>query len=158
MPNAAANETQITQHIAAPRPRVYAALLDPAAVQQWMVPDGMTSDIHTFDAREGGHIRVSLTYDAPGATGKTSAETDTYHGQFAELVPDKRVVQVLAFETDDPAMQGKMIITYTLTDAPNGGTTLHSHHDNLPPGIPPEDNATGTRISLGKLARLLEGE
>lgn len=155
---APANETNITQHIAAPRHRVYVALLDPTAVQQWMVPDGMTSAIHAFDAREGGRFRISLTYDAPGATGKTSAETDTYHGHFAKLIPDERVIQVLAFETDDPAMQGEMTITYTLGAAPGGGTTVTSHHANLPPGIPPEDNATGTRMALGKLARLLEGK
>lgn len=40
----------------------------------------MTSAVHEFDAREGGSFRVSLTYDAPEATGKTTAHTDTYHG------------------------------------------------------------------------------
>ncbi len=29
-----------------------------------MVPDDMSSRVHSFDAREGGSFRISLTYDA----------------------------------------------------------------------------------------------
>jgi len=47
-----------------------------------MVPTGMTSQVHAFDPREGGSFRISLTYDEPTATGKTTAQTDTYHGRF----------------------------------------------------------------------------
>lgn len=150
--------TTITRHIHAPRHRVYAALLDPDAVQQWMVPDGMTSEVHAFEARAGGHFRISLTYDEPTSAGKTAAHTDTQRGRFVTLVRDERVVQAVAFETDDPAMQGDMRITYTLADAPDGGTDLHATHEHLPPGVSPEDNATGWRMSLGKLARLVEGK
>lgn len=148
--------TSVYQHIHAPRHLVYRALLDPVAVQQWMVPDGMTSDVHSFEAHEGGTFRISLTYDAPTATGKTTAQTDTHHGRFVTLVPDERVVQAVEFETDDPSMQGEMRITYSLTDAADGGTDLHAAHEHLPPGVSPEDNATGWRMSLGKLARLVE--
>ena len=45
--------TRVARHVRAPRARVYRALLDPGLVQQWMVPDGMTSHVHSFDAREG---------------------------------------------------------------------------------------------------------
>src|SRR6476646_12204167 len=85
--------TRLVQRIRAPRERVYRALIDPAAVQRWMVPDGMTSHVHAYDARVGGAFRVSLTYDLPSNAGKTSAQTDTYHGRFVELVPNERVVQ-----------------------------------------------------------------
>jgi uncharacterized protein YndB with AHSA1/START domain len=44
-------------------------LLDAEDVQQWMVPEGMTSQIDSFDAREGGEFRISLTYDMPTAVG-----------------------------------------------------------------------------------------
>jgi hypothetical protein len=30
-----------------------------------MVPESMTSHVHSFEAREGGEFRISLTYDAP---------------------------------------------------------------------------------------------
>ena len=65
--------TRLTRHIRAPRGRVYAALIDSGSVQQWMVPDSMTSHVHSFEAREGGTFRVSLTYDAPAGTGKRLA-------------------------------------------------------------------------------------
>jgi uncharacterized protein YndB with AHSA1/START domain len=76
--------TSVTKTISAPRAVVYRALLDPDAVRQWMVPDIMTSHVHAFDAREGGEFRISLTYDAPTTAGKTTAQTDTYHGRTAK--------------------------------------------------------------------------
>lgn len=169
------SETRLARRIRAPRAVVYRALLDPAAVQQWMVPDGMTSEVHTFEAREGGGFRISLTYDEPTGTGKTSSRTDTFHGRFARLVPDTEVVQVVEFETDDPSMQGEMTITYRLTevagddgDGParpgDGGITetgamdteVVGHHEHVPPGVSPADNELGWTMSMGKLARLVE--
>src|SRR5687767_8110370 len=104
------SSTRITRHVKAPREAVYRALLDPDALARWRVPDGMTCLVHEFDAREGGRLRVSLTYDAPTGTGKTTAHTDTYHGRFVQLVPNERVVEVDEFETDDPALRGEMTI------------------------------------------------
>ncbi|HEV7687267.1 MAG TPA: SRPBCC family protein, partial [Acidimicrobiia bacterium] len=134
--------TRLSRHIRAPRSLVYQALLDAEAVQQWMVPDTMTSQVHSFDAREGGTFRISLTYDLPTTAGKTSAQTDSFHGRFVTLRPDESVVQVVEFETDDPALQGEMTITYLLVDA-DGGTMLTGVHENLPPGVSPADNELG---------------
>ena len=150
--------TRLSRHIRAPRERVYEALIDAGAVQQWMVPDSMTSHVHSFDAREGGTFRVSLTYDAPTDTGKTSAQTDTYHGRFVRLVPGEEVVQVVEFETADPALQGEMTVTFTLAEAADGGTDVVGVHENLPPGVPPEDNELGWSMSLSKLAQLVEAD
>jgi uncharacterized protein YndB with AHSA1/START domain len=147
--------TRVARHIDAPPAHVYRALLDPASVQQWMVPDGMTSRVHSFDAREDGTFRISLTYDQPTTTGKTTAQTDTFHGRFVRLLPEREVVQAVEFETDDPAMQGEMTITYTLAAAA-GGTDLVGLHENLPPGVAPADNELGTSMSIDKLARLVE--
>ena len=63
---------------------------------------------------------------------------------------------MVEFETPDPAMQGEMGITYTLTDA-DGGTDIFAVHDGLPPGVPAADNETGWRMSLGKLAAVGRG-
>jgi uncharacterized protein YndB with AHSA1/START domain len=117
----------------------------------------MRSEVHAFEPHEGGAFRISLTYDAPDARGKTTAHTDTHHGRFKRLVPHEMVVQSVEFETDDPAMQGEMIITYTLSDAVDGGTELLAVHDRVPPGIAPADNELGWRLSLAKLAALVEG-
>jgi len=146
---------RLTRHLRAPRARVYRALLDAEAVRQWMVPDSMTSHIHSFDAREGGAFRISLTYDRPTTAGKTTAQTDTFHGRFVKLAPDAEVVQVVEFETDDPAMKGEMTITYTLVDA-DDGTNLTGVHENLPVGVSPADNELGWSLSIDKLAKLVE--
>jgi uncharacterized protein YndB with AHSA1/START domain len=148
---------QMTRRIAAPRAKVYRALLDPADVQQWMVPDGMTSEIHSFDPVEGGGFRISLTYDEPTDTGKTMSQTDTFHGRFVSLVPETRVVQAVEFETDDPDIQGEMTITYELHEAEGGaGTEVVGTHRNLPPGVSEADNELGWSMSMDKLARLVE--
>lgn len=115
----------------------------------------MTSRVHSFDAREGGAFRISLSYDAPSSAGKTTAQTDSFHGRFVRLLPDREVVQVVEFETDDPVMQGAMTITYVLSDA-DGGTDLTGLHENLPPGMSPGDNELGWGMSIDKLARLVE--
>ena len=149
--------TRVTRHLRASRSRVYRALLDPDAVQQWMVPDQMTSEIHSFDAREGGTFRISLTYDEPTTAGKTTSQTDSFHGRFVTLVPDTEMVQAVEFESDDPSMAGEMTITYTLADA-DGGTDIVAVHENIPPGVAPDDNELGFRMSLAKLARLVEAD
>src|SRR5688572_4415452 len=120
-----------------------------------MVPDGMTSHVHSFEASEGGYFRISLTYDAPGAAGKTTEHSDTYHGRFVELVPDAKVVQLVEFETPDPSLQGEMRITYELLQA-NGATEVTGTHEGLPGGVARADNEEGWRMSLGKLKALVE--
>lgn len=150
------SSTRITRHVNAPRAVVYRAFLDARAVATWMVPTGMTSHVHEFEPREGGAFRISLTYDAPTGTGKTNAHTDTYHGRFVTLVPDELVVQAIEFETADPALQGEMTVTITLTEA-DGGIDVLAVHDHLPPGLSPVDNETGWRMSLDNLAALVEG-
>lgn len=137
--------------IDAPRRAVYQALLDARAVAHWQVPDGMTSQIHEFEGHEGGRFRISLTYDSPTETGKTSAHTDTFHGRFVKLVPNELVVQQVEFETADPRMQGAMTISLTLFEAA-GATEVHAVHDQLPPGVAPADNELGWRMSLQKLS------
>jgi uncharacterized protein YndB with AHSA1/START domain len=148
-------DTRATRLVAAPRSRVYAALLDPAAVQRWMVPDDMTSEVHRFEAREGGTFSITLTYDEPTGTGKTTAHADSFTGRFVRLVPDTEVVQAVAFDTDDPDVGGEMTITYLLEDAP-GGTLVTGVHRDLPAGVSAEDNEVGWAMSLRKLAELVE--
>ncbi len=149
------SSTRISRRVNAPRAAVYRALIDADAVATWMVPTGMTSHVHAFDPREGGVFRISLTYDAPTGTGKTTAHTDTYHGRFVKLEPDEQVVEVVEFETSDPAMQGEMTITIALADA-DGGTEVLAVHEGLPSGLSPADNETGWRMSLDQLAALVE--
>jgi len=147
----------MTRLVRAPRAVVYRMLLDPDAVARWRVPDGMTGQVHAFDARVGGRFRLSLTYDEPGRPGKSSARTDTYHGHFTELVPDEKVVETIAFESADPAFAAPMTMTTLLADAP-GGTEVTLVHEGVPDAVPPAANEAGTRMSLANLARLAEAD
>jgi hypothetical protein len=92
-----------------------------------------------FDAREGGSFRISLTYDAPTGTGKTTADTDTFRGRFVKLVTNEQVVEVVEFETTAPALRGEMTIMIALADA-DGGTDVLAVHDGLPRGLSTTDN------------------
>ncbi|MEO7913331.1 MAG: SRPBCC family protein [Roseiflexaceae bacterium] len=151
------SSTRLSQHVNAPRAQVYRALIDARAVATWMVPHGMSSHVHVFEGHEGGSFRISLTYDTPSGTGKTTAQTDTYHGRFVKLVPNEQVVEVMEFETADPAMRGEMTVTFRLVEV-DGGTDILAVHDNLPSGVAPADNETGWRMALEKLARLVEAD
>ncbi|MFE9975667.1 SRPBCC domain-containing protein [Streptomyces hirsutus] len=147
--------TRVTWHVNASRPVVYRALVEADAIATWRVPGGMTSHVHEFDAREGGRFRVSLTYEAPVGTGKLATYTDTYHGHFVKLVPNTQVVEVLEFETADPALRGTMTMTTTLSDA-DGGTDVVVVHEGIPDAVLATDNERGTRMALANLARLVE--
>ena len=150
------SSTRISRRVNAPREIVYSALLDARAVATWKVPTGMTSHVHEFDVRQGGAFRISLTYDEPSGTGKTTAHTDTYHGRFVKLVPNEQVVERVEFETTDPEMRGEMTITISLAEAEGGGTDILAVHEGLPRGVPTADNEAGWRQALAKLAALVE--
>jgi uncharacterized protein YndB with AHSA1/START domain len=149
--------TKVSRIIKVPRPAVYKACLDPDALAKWRVPDNMTARVHAFDACEGGTYRMSLTYRDPkqSPSGKTSADTDTFQGRFVELVPDEKIVEAIVFESRDSGFAGEMKMTTRLADVPHG-TEVTILCEGLPAGIRPEDNETGTRQSLQKLAGLLE--
>ncbi|MEU9916384.1 SRPBCC domain-containing protein [Streptomyces sp. NPDC051001] len=148
--------TRVSCRVNAPRAAVYRMLVDADALARWRVPEGMSSEVHAFDAREGGAFRISLTYDLPTGTGKSGSHTDTYRGRFLELVPDERVVEEFEFETGDPALRGMMTMTTTLTDVA-GGTEVVVLHEGIPDAVPADQNEEGTRMALAHLARLAEG-
>src|SRR4051812_14443426 len=87
--------TQVSKTIKAPREALYKAFLDPDVLVSWRAPDNMKGHMHTFDAREGGTYRMSLTYQNPKQSpgGKTSENTDTFQGRFVELVPGEKIVE-----------------------------------------------------------------
>jgi uncharacterized protein YndB with AHSA1/START domain len=133
---------------------VYRLLLDPAAIARWRVPDGMTAEVHTFEAREGGAVHVSLRYDALDAAGKTTAHTDMTAGRFLALEPDRRVVMSVVFDSDDPAFAGEMVMTWSFAPVADG-TEVTVVVEQVPPGISAEDHAAGLASTLANLDRYL---
>jgi uncharacterized protein YndB with AHSA1/START domain len=147
--------TQVSRRIGAPRAAVYGALVDGRAIARWRVPDGMTSVVHQFDARPGGTFRITLTYDVATGVGKTTSNSDTFHGHFVRIEPNALVVEVFEFETADPDLEGQVTITTTLVDR-DGETDILVLHEGLPPGVAAADNEMGTRMALARLAALVE--
>ncbi len=132
-------------------PRVFAALVDEAALEQWLPPNGMTGRFEHFDARAGGSYRLVLTYPEESAgAGKTTAGSDVVEVRFVEVVPDVRVVQAVDFVSDDPAFAGTMTMTWEVS-AEGGGTRVTIRADDVPSGIGAEDHQVGLSSSLAQL-------
>ena len=143
--------------IAAPPDHVYAALVNPQALMDWLPPAGMTGNFERFDARPGGSFRLVLTYiDSSTSQGKTTAGTDIVESRFIELVPGVRVVQAVDFVSDDPSYAGTMTMTWELTEV-DGGTRVDITAGNVPDGIAAADHAAGLASSLENLANYLDG-
>ena len=149
--------TRNMQLVKAPPEAVYRAFTDPAALAVWMAPGDMTGAVHQFDGRVGGGYEMSLYYPASDTTarGKSAEREDRYTARFVELTPPRRIVTAITFAAADAAFAGEMIMDVTLEPA-EGGTNVTIVFRDLPPGIRPEDNELGTRLTLEKLARYVE--
>jgi uncharacterized protein YndB with AHSA1/START domain len=151
--------TRTARIIHAPRETIFAALLDPAALETWRVPGDMTAKVHEYDPRTGGGYRMSLFYPETAADnlGKTGGREDRYTARYLEIVPPSRIVEAIVFDTTDPGFAGEMTMIVTLEEI-GSSTEVTFAFENLPSGVRPEDNDLGTRLSLEKLARYVEGE
>ena len=135
---------------------VYRAFTDPEALAIWLAPEGMAGVVHEFDARVGGGYAMSLYYQSSELQrGKTSEREDRFTARFLELTPGKRIVQAITFDSADPAFHGVMVMVVTFENT-ESGTEVTILFENIPSGIRPEDNESGTRSSLEKLARYVE--
>lgn len=142
--------------IAAPPDRVYAALIDPDALAEWLPPDGMSGRFERFDARPGGSYRMILTYaDVSAAPGKATADSDIVEARFVDIVPGVRIVQAVDFVSNDLAYAGTMTMTWEVT-AVDAGTHVEIRADNVPAGISADDHAAGLASSLANLAAYVE--
>jgi hypothetical protein len=75
--------------------------------------------------------------------------------RFVELVPARRIIQAVTFDTTNPAFFGEMTMVITFEQAP-GGTEVTIACTNLPSGLRAEDNEAGSRLSLEQLSRRFE--
>ena len=136
--------------IAASPEAIYQAFVDRDALLAWLPPEGMTAEILEFEPRPGGAFRMALHYPEAGR-GKTTEDTDVVDAEFAELVPGKRVVQLVKFKSDDPAYRGTMRMVWDLEPAPDGTRVIFLAED-VPEGISKEDHDAGLKSSLENLA------
>jgi uncharacterized protein YndB with AHSA1/START domain len=150
----ASASTRTSRIIKARPEKLYAAFMDPATLVAWLPPADMTGQIHAFDARVGGGYRMSLFYPPTERSfrGKTSEREDRVNVRFVELVPARRIVQAVTFDTTNPAFLGEMTMVITFEQV-SSGTEVAISCTNLPSGLRAEDNEAGSRLSLEQLAR-----
>lgn len=135
---------------------IYQAFLNPESLVLWLPPKGMSGHINTFDPRQGGHYSMTLTYELGNSIiGKTSENTDVSQGMFLELVPDKKIVQSVNFDSDDPAFSGEMIQTWYF-EAISEGTKITIVCENVPEGVRKADHDEGLISTLENLATFTE--
>jgi uncharacterized protein YndB with AHSA1/START domain len=158
VPDARQPASTRTSRVINARPEdVYKAFIDPAALVAWLPPGEMTGRIHEFDARVGGGYRMSLFYPPTerSSRGKTAEREDMVSVRFVELAPPHLIVEAISFHSSDPALLGEMTLVATFESVP-GGTNVTLLCKDLPPGLRPEDNEAGARLSLEQLARCFE--
>lgn len=135
---------------------IYQALLDPAAVAVWRPPQGMSARVLQHEPRVGGAFRMAFIYDQPqGAPGKTQPDADVFHGRFLALAENRRVVEEVEFESEEPAFAGAMTVTTSLRSVA-GGTEVTIMCENVPRGISQADHEAGIASTLAGLAAYLE--
>ena len=132
----------------APPERVYRAFLDASAMAKWLPPHGFTGTVHHVDARVGGTYRMSFT-------NFTTGQTESFGGEFLELVANERIRHRDQFE--DSKLPGEMQTTISLR-AIFCGTDLSVLQEGVPELIPLEACYLGWQESLTLLAQLVEAE
>lgn len=138
---------------------VYAAFINQEKLISWLPPEGMTGLVDTFDAREGGNYRMTLTYqDLDDTTkGKSSDHTDVVLAEFLTLIPNEKIVQAIIFDSNDPVFDEKMIQTW-LFEPISQGTMVKIICENVPVAIRKEDHDEGLRSTLENLAEFIESK
>ena len=83
---------------------IYQAYLNPESLIEWLPPKGMSGRVDHFEPYGNGTYQITLTYDEMLANfGKTSENTEyVSSGKFLELVPDRKIVVAVIFESDGP--------------------------------------------------------
>lgn len=100
-------EIVVVKVIDHPRAKVFAAWINPAALEQWYGPAGLTIETHEADLKEGGVWRFDMV-------GNFEGEERRFPNlmRFLEIVPNRRIsVDYGTPEVDDPH-RFRMTITF----------------------------------------------
>ena len=99
-------EIHIERIFNAPRERVWQAMTDPELVAEWW-GRGNKLVIEKLEVKKGGHWRF-VEHSDEGVHG--------FEGRFREVTPPERIVQMIQFDTSEPAFSGEMRMEVTLED------------------------------------------
>lgn len=137
--------------------KVFEAFSNAHALEAWLAPSDMVGKVHNFNFRAGGGYTMSLFYPETEVNfkGKTADKEDRFSSRYIDIIPNKKIVEAVNFESDDPNFAGEMIMEVTFTPHQER-TEVTFHFKNIPKGIRPEDNEAGTISTLEKLAKYVE--
>lgn len=96
-----ARTTTNSKTIKASANTIYQAFTNPSALEVWQVPGNMTAKVHNFDLKVGGGYEMSLFYpeSEKKMQGKTQGKEDRFTARFVELIPNRKIVQVVNFQS-----------------------------------------------------------
>jgi uncharacterized protein YndB with AHSA1/START domain len=113
------NELSITHHIHAPRAVVWRCWTEAELLKQWYCPKPWRVTQAEIDLRPGG--RMNAVFEGP------NGERHDNKGVFLSISPMERLIFTDAFSEGFIPKDGAPFMTgfVHLTDAPDGGTTMH---------------------------------
>jgi uncharacterized protein YndB with AHSA1/START domain len=126
--------------------KLFKAFTDADAMAKWLPPYGFTCKVYQLEAKVGGTHKMSFT-------NFTTGHSDSFGGQYLELVPGKRLKYTDKF--DNPNLPGEMTVTVDLKSV-MGGTELNIVQEGIPAVIPADLCYLGWQESLTQLAQLVE--
>lgn len=122
----------------APRSRVWRAFTEPAELEQWFVPDGMTAEVRANELESGGEMAVRWT------DGETHIDNEGY---YVDVVENERLVSSEEIEA------GTLRLTYEFRDVDDGTEVVITQEF---PGPVPDGAEEGWTGMLDTLAVMLE--
>ena len=125
---------------------LFRALTDPEAIRQWFGPG--TAKVHHAEGeiRVGGRWAIEMVGD--------NCEEHKVSGEYTQVDPPNRVSFTWAWASTPENVSE---VTYALSPAPEGGTTLTLTHARLANADARDRHAFGWNGSLDKLGPWLDG-
>lgn len=141
------DELIIEREFDAPRPVVFKAWTDPAALAAWFCPEGCDAPFQRFDPRVGGSYRVCLR-------GKESGTEWWMQGEFMEIVPPDRIVMTHVWDDVARRPDQDSVITVRFLDL-GGRTRMHFHQVRFASVLERDDHRGGWNSCFNRLQALL---
>lgn len=140
--------------LATPR-QLFRTYFDAETLKGWRVPDGATGTYSVLEPQPGGRFCLNLLYsDRPEIDGSEAA-IEIITGEFAEFVPDERIVEEIRYTNTDPAYAGMMTLTLTIEPA-KAGSKVSLHATGMPPALKAAAHRAALAAALRRLALLTE--
>lgn len=122
----------------APRERVWQAFTDPDELEQWFVPEGMTTEVRAHELEPGGEMSITWT------DGENRIDNEGY---YVEVVENERLV------SGEETEAGELRLTYEFRDVEDGTEVVVTQEFS---GQVPDGAAEGWAGMLETLAKLLQ--